>query len=335
MKILAIETSCDETAVAIVEDGRKVLSNVIATQIDLHKKFGGVVPEVASRMHVEKINYIIKEALQLANLTLEDINAVGVTYGPGLVGALLVGVVSAKAISFAKNIPLIGVHHIEGHISANYIEYPDLEPPFLCLVVSGGHTHLIKVNGYTQYQIIGKTRDDAVGEAYDKVARTMGLTYPGGPKIDELSKMGNASIPFPKAMLDDGYDFSFSGIKSSVLNYINSCKMKNEEINVADIATSFQQTVIDILVHKTMKLAKEQNFTKIALAGGVASNNGLRTAMKEECSKNGYNLYIPSPKLCTDNAAMIGSIAYYRYKSGIQSNMSLNAVANLPIDLSF
>ncbi|ONI45228.1 tRNA (adenosine(37)-N6)-threonylcarbamoyltransferase complex transferase subunit TsaD, partial [Candidatus Epulonipiscium fishelsonii] len=235
MKILAIETSCDETAVAIVENGRKVLSNVIATQINLHKKFGGVVPEIASRMHVEKINYIIKEALQIAELTLDDIDAVGVTYGPGLVGALLVGVVSAKAIAFAKNIPLIGVHHIEGHISANYIEYQDLEPPFLCLVVSGGHTHLVKVNDYTEYQIIGKTRDDAVGEAYDKVARTMGLEYPGGPKIDELSKIGNASILFPKAMLDDGYDFSFSGIKSSVLNYINSCKMKAEEINIADI----------------------------------------------------------------------------------------------------
>ncbi|OON95012.1 MAG: tRNA (adenosine(37)-N6)-threonylcarbamoyltransferase complex transferase subunit TsaD [Candidatus Epulonipiscium fishelsonii] len=335
MKILAIETSCDETAVAIVEDGRKVLSNVIATQIDLHKKFGGVVPEVASRMHVEKINYIIKEALQIAELTLDDIDAVGVTYGPGLVGALLVGVVSAKAIAFAKNIPLIGVHHIEGHISANYIEYQDLEPPFLCLVVSGGHTHLVKVNDYTEYQIIGKTRDDAVGEAYDKVARTMGLEYPGGPKIDELSKIGNASILFPKAMLDDGYDFSFSGIKSSVLNYINSCKMKAEEINIADIATSFQQTVIDILVHKTMKLAKEQDLKKIALAGGVASNQGLRTAMKEECFKYGYDLYVPSNKLCTDNAAMIGSIAYYRYKNGRKSNMNLNAVANLQIGLSF
>ncbi|MGL4800467.1 MAG: tRNA (adenosine(37)-N6)-threonylcarbamoyltransferase complex transferase subunit TsaD [Cellulosilyticaceae bacterium] len=332
IKILAIESSCDETAAAVVENGRNVLSNVIATQIDLHTKYGGVVPEIASRMHVEKMNLVIKEALEKANLKLEEIDAIGVTYGPGLVGALLVGVVAAKALAFSKNIPLVGVHHIEGHIAANYIQAPELEPPFLCLVVSGGHTHLVHVKDYSEYEIIGKTRDDAAGEAYDKVARAIGLPYPGGPKIDALSKEGNKNaIKFPKAMLTDGYDFSFSGVKSAVLNYVNSAKMKDEPLCVPDIAASFQHSVVDVLVTKTMLLAEEKKITKIALAGGVAANSGLREAMDEACSKRGYNLYYPELKLCTDNAAMIGAAAYYEYLSGRRADMTLNAVPNLPL----
>lgn len=331
-KILAIETSCDETAAAVVQNGRKVLSNVVATQIDLHTQYGGVVPEIASRMHVEKINFVIQEALEKANISLDELDAIGVTYGPGLVGALLVGVVSAKAIAFTKNLPLIGVHHIEGHIAANYIEYLELEPPFLCLVVSGGHTHLVHVKDYNSYDIVGKTRDDAAGEAYDKVARAMGLPYPGGPKIDALSQQGNKdAIHFPKAMLTDGYDFSFSGVKSSVLNHINSMQMKNEPINVADIAASFQESVTSVLVAKTIALAKERKIEKIALAGGVAANEGLRNKMQKACEVNNFKLYYPSRALCTDNAAMIGAAAYYSYLAGERADMSLNAVPNLQI----
>ena len=331
-KILAIETSCDETAAAVVVNGRDVRSNVISTQIDLHTKFGGVVPEIASRMHVEKINFVIREALEKANMTLDDIDAIGVTYGPGLVGALLVGVVAAKAIAFSKNIPLVGVHHIEGHIAANYIQDPTLEPPFLCLVVSGGHTHLVHVKDYNTYEIMGKTRDDAAGEAYDKVARAIGLSYPGGPKIDALSKEGNPdAIAFPKAMIGDGYDFSFSGLKSAVLNYVNSAKMKGDEIPVADIAASFQHTVVEVLVTKTMALAKEKGITKIALAGGVAANSGLCEGMEAACKANGFTFYHPSKILCTDNAAMIGSAAYYEYLRGSRADMTLNAVPNLPL----
>ncbi len=333
MKILAIETSCDETAAAVVQNGRDVLSNVIATQIDLHKKYGGVVPEIASRMHIEKINYVIKEALEQAGMTLDDVDAIGVTYGPGLVGALLVGVVAAKSIAHVKNKPLVPVHHIEGHIAANYIEHKKLEPPFLCLVVSGGHTHLINVKDYTTYEIVGRTKDDAVGEAYDKVARTLGLTYPGGPKIDMLSKEGNPnSIVFPRAMMSDGYDFSFSGIKSSVLNYVNSCKMKGEMINIPDVAASFQQAVVDVLTHKTIAYATENGIKKVAMAGGVASNRGLRQAMSQKAGEAEIELFYPSPSLCTDNAAMIGAIAYYEYMAGTRGDMSLNAVANLKID---
>ena len=265
-------------------------------------------------------------------MTLDDIDAIGVTYGPGLVGALLVGVVAAKALAFTKNIPLVGVHHIEGHIAANYIQHPELEPPFLCLVVSGGHTHLVKVKDYNEYEIMGKTRDDAAGEAYDKVARAIGLAYPGGPKIDALSKEGNKeAIKFPKAMISDGYDFSFSGLKSAVLNYVNSAKMKDEPINVADIAASFQHTVVEVLVTKTMALAKAEGITKIALAGGVAANSGLCEGMSEACKKHGFTLYHPSKILCTDNAAMIGSAAYYEYLRGSRADMTLNAVPNLTI----
>lgn len=332
IKILSIETSCDETAAAVVQNGREVLSNVIATQIDLHKKFGGVVPEIASRMHIEKINHVIREALEKADTTLDEIDAIGVTYGPGLVGALLVGVVAAKAIAFSKNIPLVGVHHIEGHIAANYIEHLDLKPPFLCLVVSGGHTHLVYVEDYNSYEIMGRTRDDAAGEAYDKVARAIGLQYPGGPKIDKLSLEGNPNaIAFPKAMLDDSYDFSFSGVKSAVLNYVNSCKMKGEVINEADVAASFQKSVVDVLTIKAIKLAKEKNINKIALAGGVASNQGLRTSMDEACKKNNIDLYYPNMSLCTDNAAMIGSAAYYEFLDGKRADMKLNAIPNLPL----
>lgn len=332
MKILAIETSCDETSVAIVEDGRKVLANAISTQIPLHEQYGGVVPEIASRMHVEKINLVIKEALKTANLTLDNMDAIGVTYGPGLVGALLVGVMAAKAIAFAKNKPLIGVHHIKGHIAANYITHPELEPPFLCLVVSGGHTHLVHVKDYTNYDILGKTRDDAAGEAYDKVARALNLTYPGGPKIDKLAKEGNKdAIKFPRAMQDGSYDFSFSGLKSSVLNYINGAKMKGEPIIVEDIAASFQASVTDVLVQKTLLLADILHINKIALAGGVAANRGLREAMQHACEQSNRKLYFPDSILCTDNAAMIGCAAYYEYLNGSHATMDLNAVPNLAL----
>ena len=331
--ILAIESSCDETAAAVVKNGREVLSNVISSQVDLHQLCGGVVPEIASRKHVEKINPVIREALAEAGMKLEEMDAIGVTYGPGLVGALLVGVAAAKAISYAKNIPLVGVHHIEGHISANYIENKDLEPPFLGMVVSGGHTHLVMVKDYGKYEILGKTRDDAAGEAFDKVARAIGLGYPGGPKIDKLAKEGNAeAISFPRAHISDApLDFSFSGLKSSVLNYINSCEMKHEAINRADVAASFQAAVVDAIVSHTVEAAKTYHMDKVALAGGVASNTALREAMKERCAKEGLRFYYPSPILCTDNAAMIGCAAYYEYLAGTRHGLDLNAVPNLKI----
>ena len=331
--ILAIESSCDETAAAVVKNGREVLSNVINTQIAIHTEYGGVVPEIASRKHIENINPVIKKALTDAGVTLDDIDAIGVTYGPGLVGALLVGVAEAKAIAFAKNKPLVGVHHIEGHISANYVENKELEPPFVALVVSGGHTHLVKVNDYGEYEIIGRTRDDAAGEAFDKVARAIGLGYPGGPKIDKLAKEGNPeAIEFPRAHVDDApYDFSFSGIKSAVLNYINSANMQGKGINRADVAASFQKAVVDALVSRAVKLAKECGMDKLAIAGGVASNSALRAAVQEECAKNNIRFYSPSPVLCTDNAAMIGSAAYYEYIKGVRHGYDLNAVPNLKL----
>lgn len=331
--ILAIESSCDETAAAVVKNGREVLSNVISSQIELHKLYGGVVPEIASRKHIEKINPVIREALAEADMKLEDMDAIGVTYGPGLVGALLVGVAAAKAISYAKHIPLIGVHHIEGHISANYIENKDLEPPFLGMVVSGGHTHLVMVKDYGKYEILGKTRDDAAGEAFDKVARAIGLGYPGGPKIDRLAKEGNPkAIAFPRAHVADApLDFSFSGLKSSVLNYINSCEMKHQEICRADVAASFQDAVVDAIVSHTIEAAKMYRMDKVALAGGVASNSALRRAMKERCEVAGLKFYYPSPILCTDNAAMIGCAAYYEYLAGTRHGLDLNAVPNLKI----
>jgi N6-L-threonylcarbamoyladenine synthase len=331
--ILAIETSCDETAAAVVKNGREVLSNIISSQIELHKLYGGVVPEIASRKHIEKINQVIEEALDVAEITLRDIDAIGVTYGPGLVGALLVGVAEAKAISFAANKPLVGVHHIEGHVSANFIENKELEPPFLCLIVSGGHTHLVLVKAYGEYEIIGRTRDDAAGEAFDKVARAIGLGYPGGPKIDKLSREGNKkAILFPRGHIEGSpYDFSFSGLKSAVLNYINSCEMKNEEINRADVAASFQDAVIDVLVTKTVMAAKDFKMERVAIAGGVAANSSLREAMITACKDNGLSFYYPSPIFCTDNAAMIGTAAYYEYLKGTRSGLDLNAVPNLKI----
>ena len=329
--ILAIESSCDETAAAVVKNGREVLSNVISSQIALHTLYGGVVPEIASRKHIEKINYVIKEALDQAGVTLKDLDAVGVTYGPGLVGALLVGVAEAKAISYAAKLPLVGVHHIEGHISANYIENKDLEPPFICLVVSGGHTHLVTVRDYGVYEILGRTRDDAAGEAFDKVARAIGLGYPGGPKIDRLSKEGNPdAISFPRAKVDGAsYDFSFSGLKSAVLNYLNSCRMKGEEINTADVAASFQKAVIDVLVEHSMDAVSKYHYNKFAIAGGVASNSALRRAFEERCKEKNIAFYHPSPVYCTDNAAMIGAAAYYEYQKGIRHGFDLNAVPNL------
>lgn len=331
--ILAIESSCDETAAAVVRNGREILSNVIYSQIALHTLYGGVVPEIASRKHIEKINQVIEAALSEAKVTLSDIHAVGVTYGPGLVGALLVGVAEAKAIAYAAKKPLIGVHHIEGHIAANFIEHPDLEPPFLSLVVSGGHTHLVRVKDYGRFDIIGRTRDDAAGEAFDKVARAIGLGYPGGPKIDKVSKEGNPeAITFPRAHIEDApYDFSFSGVKSAVLNYINGCRMKGEEYNQADIAASFQKAVTDVLVANAMHAVEEYQVDKFAIAGGVASNRSLRIAMETACGERGVKLYCPSPVYCTDNAAMIGVAAYYEYIAGTRHGWDLNAVANLKL----
>lgn len=331
--ILGIESSCDETAAAVVRNGREILSNVISSQIDLHKLYGGVVPEIASRKHIEKINQVIEEALKEAKITLDEVDAIGVTYGPGLVGALLVGVAEAKAISYAKGIPLVGVHHIEGHISANYIEHADLKPPFLCLIVSGGHTHLVIVKDYGVFEILGRTRDDAAGEAFDKVARAIGLGYPGGPKIDKLSFEGNENaVIFPKAKVNDApYDFSFSGVKSAVLNYINKAKMTGQEIVKADLAASFQKAVVDVLVENTLRAAKDYRISKIAIAGGVASNQHLRAAMERACQKEKKNLYYPSPVFCTDNAAMIGVAAYYEYLKGTRHGLDLNAVPNLKL----
>lgn len=331
--ILAIETSCDETAAAVVRNGREVLSNVISSQIALHTLYGGVVPEIASRKHMEKINQVIEASLEEAGMPLEKMTAIGVTYGPGLVGALLVGVAEAKAIAYAAGLPLVGVHHIEGHISANYIENRELEPPFVCLVVSGGHTHLVIVRDYGEYEIIGRTRDDAAGEAFDKVARAIGLGYPGGPKVDKLAKEGNPhAIEFPRAHIEGfPYDFSFSGVKSAVLNYLNSCQMKGEEVNRADLAASFQESVVDALVSRAIRAVKEYGFDKLAIAGGVASNSALRSAMREACKKEGIAFYHPSPILCTDNAAMIGVAAYYEYQKGTRHGWDLNAVPNLKL----
>ena len=331
--ILGIESSCDETAASVVRNGREVLSNVISSQIALHTLYGGVVPEIASRKHVEKINQVIREALKEAGKELKDMDAIAVTYGPGLVGALLVGVSSAKAISFATGIPLVGVHHIEGHISANYIENKELEPPFVCLVASGGHSHLVVVKDYGKYEIIGRTRDDAAGEAFDKVARAIGLGYPGGPKIDKLSKEGNSdAIPFPRAKVaENEYDFSFSGLKSAVLNYLNGCQMKGETINEADVAASFQKAVVDVLVEHSITAVKQYGYDKFAIAGGVASNSTLREAMRQACEKDNIHFYHPSPIFCTDNAAMIGVAGYYEFINGVRSGMDLNAVPNLKL----
>ena len=331
IKILAIESSCDETAAAVVVDGREILSNVINSQIDIHKTYGGVVPEIASRKHIENIDPVIRLALDESGVSLEDIDAIAVTYGPGLVGALLVGVAHAKALAFACGKPLIAVNHIEGHISANYTEHKDLEPPFGVLVVSGGHTYIAKVNDYCEYEIVGRTRDDAAGEAFDKVARALGLGYPGGPKIDKLAREGNPeAIVFPRANIADSpMDFSFSGLKSAVLDYLNSCEMQGMEINKADVAASFQKAVVDAITDRAMIMCEESGITKLAIAGGVASNSLLRETLENECGKRNIRYFSPSVIMCTDNAAMIGSAAYYKYLKGETAGYDLNAVPGL------
>ena len=333
INILAIESSCDETAAAVVRNGREVLSNVIYSQIDLHTLYGGVVPEIASRKHIDKINQVVEKAITDSGMQLKDMDAIAVTYGPGLVGPLLVGVSFAKALAYGANLPIIGVHHIEGHICANYLANKELEPPFMCLIVSGGHTHLVKVADFGKYEILGKTEDDAAGEAFDKVARAIGLGYPGGPKIDRVSKSGNPeAIKFPRAKVGGSeYDFSFSGLKSAVLNYLNTASMNNETIVTEDVAASFQQAVIDVLVGHSMEALNQYGFKKFAIAGGVASNSGLREAFENACMERDIEFFLPPPILCTDNAAMIGSAAYFEYISGVRHGLDLNAVPNLKL----
>ncbi len=330
---LAIESSCDETSVAVLLDGREVLSNVIASQIKVHQVFGGVVPEIASRHHLDNVNRVADEAMKEAGITLDDVDLIGVTYGPGLVGALLIGLATAKAYAMATGKPLVGVHHIQGHICANYIEHKELEPPFMALVISGGHTNIVEVTDYNECHVLGQTRDDAAGEAYDKVARVLGLGYPGGPKIDKIAKEGDPdAIEFKRVFLEkDSLDFSFSGIKTGVLNYVNSEKQAGREINVPDVAASFQQAVLEVIVKKTVGAAVQMKKDKIVMAGGVASNSALRGMMEEACNKEGIRLYYPSPILCTDNAAMIGCAAYYRYKAGHVDDLTLDAIPHLPL----
>ncbi|SCZ80540.1 tRNA (adenosine(37)-N6)-threonylcarbamoyltransferase complex transferase subunit TsaD [Acidaminobacter hydrogenoformans] len=332
---LAIETSCDETSAAVVRNGREVLSNIIYSQIDLHKLYGGVVPEIASRNHVEKISGVIDEALRAAGCTFEEVDQIATTYGPGLVGALLVGLSTAKALAFSLGKPLIPVNHIEGHVAANYIAHPDLEPPFVALIVSGGHTHLVKVVDYGHYEILGKTRDDAAGEAYDKVARALGIGYPGGPQIDRLARLGNrTAIPFTRTYLDqDSLDFSFSGLKSAVLSYLNQMKMKGEPIVIEDVAASFQEAVVDVLTDKAVAAALRSQVKTLVLAGGVAANSRLREVLDLKTKANGLRMLYPPIELCTDNAAMIGCAGYYAYKNGHIADMTLNAVPNLTLDL--
>lgn len=317
MNVLGIESSCDETSVAIIKDGREVYSNIISSQIATHKKFGGVVPEVASRQHVEAFNGVLSAAIEESGLDFSDIDLVVGTKGPGLVGALLVGLSGAKALAYSLEVPFVGVNHIYGHVCANYISHKDLKPPFIGLIVSGGHTFLVKVNDYVDFELVGRTRDDAAGEAFDKVARKMGIGYPGGPIIDKLAKEGNDILKFPRVMLEEeSYDFSFSGLKTAVINYLHQCEQKGEEFKKEDVAASFQAAVIDVLVEKSFKLANQENLDKIVLAGGVAANQGLRNALEERGKEEGIEIYYPDLKLCTDNAAMIASAGYYTYISG-------------------
>lgn len=328
---LAIETSCDETSVAVIKDGRDILSNIISTQIETHKIFGGVVPEVASRLHLDMMNPILQESLKEAGVSLEDIDFISVTNRPGLIGSLIVGVSCAKALSFALDIPLVAVNHMNGHICANYLEHKDLEPPFIALVVSGGHTFLLEIKDYANFEVIGKTVDDAAGESFDKVARTLGLPYPGGPEIEKLALKGNENaIEFPKAFMEkDNYNFSFSGLKTSVLNYINSEKQRGNELNSADIAASFQKTVVDVLEEKAFSLVKTLGYDKLVMSGGVVSNSYFKNRMQERAKKENINLYYPSPILCTDNAAMIGSAGYYDYINGKRAELDLKVYPQL------
>lgn len=336
MKILGIESSCDETAAAVVEDGRKVLSNIIATSLEEHKLYGGVVPEIASRRHAESISGVVKEALEQADCTMADIDAIAVTYAPGLIGALLVGVNFAKGLALATDTPLVPVHHIRGHIASNYIS-SDIEPPFLCLIVSGGHSHIVAVNSYTDFEIIGKTRDDAAGEALDKAGRTMGLEYPGGVSIDKLSPQGNENAyKFPKPKVSGSpYDFSFSGLKTAVINTVHNAQQKGEDIHTADLAASFQKSVVDCLVTNLEKVASEKNFNKIVIAGGVSANSKLRAEVQALCKKHKWSLYLPELRYCGDNAAMIASQGYYEFVQGERADESLNAYATMPIDKNY
>lgn len=331
--ILAIESSCDETAAAVVKNGREVLSNIISTQIPLHQKYGGVVPEIASRKHVESILPVVDNALKDAGVSLDEIDAVGVTYGPGLVGALLVGLTAAKSLAYAAAKPIVPVNHIEGHIAANYIEHKELEPPFVCLVASGGHSHIALVKDYQTLEILGQTRDDAAGEAFDKISRALGLGYPGGPAIDKAAKNGNpAAIKFPRVKFDNGsLDFSFSGLKTAVLNYLNQSAQKNETVNIDDVAASFQKAVVDVLVENTLEAASREGVQKVALAGGVAANSLLREDIQKRGREMGLSVFYPSLILCTDNAAMIGCAAYYEYTAGVRAGLDLNAVPGLKI----
>ena len=330
---LGIESSCDETAAAVLRDGRELLSNVISTQIPLHRKYGGVVPEIASRRHIVNVMPVIDEALQKAEVALSDVDQVAVTYGPGLVGALLVGVSAAKALAFARNVPLIGVNHLEGHIFANFLSHKELEPPFMALVVSGGHTALIHVVGYNHFLLMGQTRDDAAGEAFDKIARVMGLPYPGGPEIDRLAAKGDENaVDFPRALREKGnYEFSFSGLKSAVLNYLNEMQMKRIEVNKADVAASFQKAVIEVLVQKSLEALSETKLDTLVLAGGVAANSALEHRLREASAEHGIRFYYPDKILCTDNAAMIACRGYYQSRAGLFSDLRLNAVPGLSL----
>lgn len=334
MKILAIESSCDETAAAVVEDGRKIISSVVVSQVEEHKLYGGVVPEIASRRHAEAITGVVKEALEQADMSLTDLDAIGVTHAPGLIGALLVGVNFAKGLSYATGLPLIPVHHLRSHIAANYITNPELKPPFLCLVVSGGHSHIIAVEDYTKMKIIGRTRDDAAGEAFDKAARTMGMPYPGGINLDKIAENGNENafkLPHPK--VNEGpYDFSFSGLKTAVINLIHNASQKGEELPVADLSASFRKAVVDCLTDNFLKAAKDFNYNNLVIAGGVSANSLLRRRLTEECRKNGYTLHMPQLDLCGDNAAMVGAQAYYEYQSGNTAGLDLNAAATMSIE---
>ncbi len=330
--ILGIESSCDETAAAVVKNGREVLSNIISSQIVIHRKFGGVVPEIASRKHIENVMPVIDAALQEAKVGLEDIDAVAVTYGPGLVGALLVGLSAAKSLAWASNKPLIGVNHLEGHVFANFLADPELEPPFMALVVSGGHTALLKVTGYNSFELLGQTRDDAAGEAFDKIARIMGLPYPGGPEIEKLALDGNPlAINFPVAKLDAPYEFSFSGVKSAVINYVHNQQQAKREINRADVAASFQHAVVDALVQKAVHALQETGLKKIVLAGGVSANKTLQNTLAEAVEKVGAQLVHPTPILCTDNAVMVACRGYFMYQAGMRSPLDLNAVPSLKL----